>query len=284
MYYYLAFFHKLIYNIPQTQEHIMKNDFDKLREVVATLRGPDGCPWDKKQTLYSMTNDFLEEAYEVVEAIKNDDVPNICEELGDILLHVVIHSQIASERDLFSIDDVTDGLVTKLIRRHPHVFGDISISDPDAVIQKWEEIKKEEKKSAGITETGILRKAKKPAPALVKAVKLKEAAAKVGFDWPSYKEVLIKADDELTEVKTACESGDKAMITEEIGDLLFVIANLASHMDTNPDEALEQANKKFVRRFEYVEKCLAEMGKTPKESNLEEMDELWNEIRKADKR
>jgi tetrapyrrole methylase family protein/MazG family protein len=261
----------------------MKNDFNKLIDVVAIIRGPNGCPWDKKQNLYSLTDDFLEEAYEFVEAIKNDDIPNICEELGDVLLHVVIHTQMASESGLFTMDDVTDGIVSKIIRRHPHVFGDLNISDPDAVLVKWEEIKKEEKLKAGIAEAdSILRKAKKPAPVLTKAVKLQAAAAKVGFDWPTHEAVLGKADEELAELKDAATSGDKAAITEELGDLLFIMANLARHFDIDPNEALEQANKKFVRRFGYVEQKLAEAGKTPDESNLEEMDSFWNEIRRAD--
>jgi MazG family protein len=226
----------------------------------------------------------LEEAYELVEAIKNDDTSNICEELGDVLLHVVFHSQVAAEQGLFTIDDVTDGIVTKLIRRHPHVFGDIQLADAEAVLRKWDEIKQKEKLDAGIkTTASILTKANKPAPVLVKATKLQEAASKVGFDWATHTDVLNKADEELAELKHAIESGSQAEQQEEIGDLLFVLTNLARHIGVNPEQALAEANQKFVRRFGYVEARLADMGKTPADSTLEEMDTLWNEVRKAEK-
>lgn len=261
----------------------MNNDFNKLVEVVAELRGPNGCPWDKKQTLYSMTEDFLEEAYEFVDAINNDDVPNICEELGDLLLHVVIHSQIAKEEGLFTVDDVIDGIVRKLIRRHPHVFAGVDAADPSQALKRWEEAKAKEKQAAGIVESGALTKANKPSPSLIKAEKLQSAAAKLGFDWPSYEYVLNKADEELAELKEACGKGDAALIKEEIGDVLFNMANLGRHFGISAEEAMVAANQKFVRRFEYVEKKLAERGKTPEQSDLEEMDAIWNEVRKADK-
>lgn len=254
----------------------MSKSFDKLLDIVAKLRSPEGCPWDRKQNLYSMTDDFLEEAYELVAAIKNDDKENICEELGDVLLHVAMHSQIAAENDIFNIDEVAEGICEKLIRRHPHVFGDIKIDDADEVLKKWNSIKEQEKAGAP---KHTLDKANKPAAAMLRASKLKKAAAKVGFDWDGPDGVFEKLDEEIQELKSAYKVNDKENIREELGDMFFVLVNLANHLGVNPEEALNEANDKFVKRFNYMEDELASTGKNIADATLQEMDALWNQAK-----
>jgi tetrapyrrole methylase family protein/MazG family protein len=250
------------------------NNFDKLKAAVDALRGENGCPWDKAQTLYSMKDDFIEEAYELVEALDKDDTPNICEELGDVLLHVLLHARIASEDGKFSIDDVMEGINTKLIRRHPHVFANENITESDAVLKRWEEIKAEEKKSVN---KHYLDKANKALPALLKAHKLQHAAAKVGFDWAGPGDVLLKADEEMEELCVAAAEGDTAHIKEELGDLLFVLVNLARHYGFTADEALRGANEKFVTRFNYIEESLTNKGRSLESASLDEMESLWQQ-------
>jgi tetrapyrrole methylase family protein/MazG family protein len=258
------------------------NDFNKLIDIVATLRGPNGCPWDKKQTLYSLRGDFIEEAWEVVAALDDKDSVNLCEELGDVLLHVVMHAEIASEDGLFNIDDVTEGIVTKLIRRHPHVFGDENIQDPNAVLDRWEQIKADEKQEK--VKKHYLYKAAKPLPAMMQAEKLQNAVKKVGFDWESPSPVLEKLDEELAELKEAYASGDKDSMMDELGDLLFVAVNLASHMGFSAEDALKRANAKFVRRFNYIEDALEAEGESLENADLERMEAKWQEAKKTEKR
>ena len=259
----------------------MKNDFAKLVEVVAALRGPNGCPWDKKQTLYSLKDDFIEEAYELVASIENKDISNMTEELGDVLLHVVIHSQIASEDGLFSVDDVTDGIVKKLIRRHPHVFASEDIKEPEAVLARWEEIKIAEKGRE--QKKHYLDKAAKPLPALLQAEKLKNAARKVGYDWDGPEAVFDKLAEEVDELHEAFATGDKDKMKDELGDVLFVLVNLASHLGFNAEDALKSTNQKFVRRFNFVEDALDNKGKKLADASLEEMEEQWQKAKKLEK-
>jgi tetrapyrrole methylase family protein/MazG family protein len=250
----------------------MDDKFNRLKEIVAELRGEHGCPWDKVQTLSTLRDGFIEEVYEAVSAIDKMDIENIREELGDVLLHVLLHSQIASEAGLFSVDDVMDGISEKLIRRHPHVFGSERIEDPDAVVKKWEEIKKTEKQ----TPRRLLDKADKSMPPLEKAHKLQAAAAKVGFDFPSEEEMLKKVEEEFTEFKSAAVGRDIDEIKEEIGDLIFALVNTARRFGFTASEALRFTNEKFVRRFNYIEDNLPDI----KSASLEEMDALWREAKK----
>lgn len=260
------------------------NELKRLIDIVDTLRGPDGCPWDKKQTLYSMRESFLEEAYEVVHALDNRDIENIKEEFGDILLHVMLHARIAEEEKLFSLEELTKDICDKLIRRHPHVFKGEDITDSSAVVKRWEEIKKQEKADRGLNEKeSAISKAEKPSPPMIQAEKLQEAAAKVGFDWPSAADVLKKTDEELAELKEACESGDKERIKEETGDLIFALVNLARHYGISAEDAVVGANRKFIRRFHFVEDEFARNGKELENSTLEEMDKIWNIIREQEK-
>ena len=255
----------------------MKKSFADLLETVAVLRGPNGCPWDRKQTLYSMKDDFIEEAYELVSALDKKELPNICEELGDVLLHVVLHTQIAKEEGFFDIDSVTDNIVNKLVRRHPHVFDKVNITDSDEVLKQWEAIKAQEKGGKSITRT--LDKVNRASPTLPKSEKLQKAAAKVGFDWKTPEDVMDKVAEEYAELKEACVSGNPEIIKEEAGDLLFVLVNLCRHYGFSADEALRATNDKFVKRFNYIEDTLAERGEKLTDSNLEIMEQLWQEAK-----
>jgi tetrapyrrole methylase family protein/MazG family protein len=251
----------------------MDDKFDRLKGIVAELRGEHGCPWDKVQTLSSLRDGFIEEVYEAVSAIDKMDIENIREELGDVLLHVLLHSQIASEAGLFSIDDVMDGISEKLIRRHPHVFGSERIEDPGAVVKTWEAIKKMEKQNSP---ERLLDKADKGMPPLEKAHKLQAAAAKVGFDFPSEEDMLKKIEEEFTELKIAAAGGDKDRVKEETGDLIFAVVNMARRFGFTASEALRFTNEKFVRRFNYIEDNLPDIAG----ATLEEMDALWREAKK----
>jgi tetrapyrrole methylase family protein/MazG family protein len=246
--------------------------FNRLKNIVEELRGEHGCPWDKAQTLGSMREDFIEEVYEAVEAIDKMDVENIREELGDVLLHVLLHSQIAAEAGLFTIDDVMEGIAEKLIRRHPHVFGSENISEPEHVVKRWEEIKAGEKRSP----RRLLDKANKALPPLEKSHKLQAAAAKVGFDFPTDSEALQKVEEEFQELKDAFAKQDGDKIKEELGDALFALVNAARRLGFTASEALRFANDKFIRRFNYIEDNLPDL----QNATLAEMDALWLKAKK----
>lgn len=256
-----------------------ENPFDRLVEVMTRLRAPGGCPWDAEQTHESLLRYLIEETYEVVDTIEAGHVDELRDELGDLLLQVVFHAEIEREAGRFDIDDVATSIVEKLIRRHPHVFGDESAETPEEVENRWEKIKAAEKKEKG-EQGGVLSGIPKHLPGLLKAQRLTEKAGKVGFDWPDTGGVLGKLREEMDEVERAVESGDREAIKEEFGDLLFVLANLARHLGLDAEAALQQTNQKFVRRFEHVEARLKEQGKDPTHSSLEEMDELWNEAKR----
>jgi MazG family protein len=250
--------------------------------IMAALRTPGtGCPWDLEQNFATIAPYTIEEAYEVADAIQRGDLADLEEELGDLLLQVVYHSRLAEEQGAFDFGDVADAIATKMIRRHPHVFGDEAARSAGAAKGWWERIKAEEKaaREQAVVKAGALDEVPVALPALTRAVKLQHEAARVGFDWPSLAPVIAKMKEELAELDERIGAGDRAKVEEEFGDLLFVIANVARHLRLDPEAALRAANQKFIRRFRYIEECLAAAGRTPEQSNLEEMDALWNEAK-----
>ncbi len=255
---------------------------DALLEVMRRLRDPDtGCPWDKEQTFATIAPYTVEESYEVADAIARNDMRDLKEELGDLLFQVVFHSRIAEEAGLFSFDDVAKGMAEKLIRRHPHVFGDASHRTADEQTVAWEQVKAEERKAKD--KGGILDDVPIGLPALTRAAKLTKRAARVGFDWPSLGEVLDKLDEETQELKAEIAAGDHDKARAELGDLLFVMANLARKLEVEPEDALRLTNTKFVRRFEAIEAALKAQGRSPEQSSLAEMDALWNAAKGTEK-
>lgn len=268
----------------QTESDRLVHDPDggmpRLVEIMRRLRDPQtGCPWDIEQTFNSIAPYTLEEAHEVADAIERAAWGELPGELGDLLFQVVYHAQMARDAGLFGFDDVVRAIADKMVARHPHVFGDES-RDKSAAQQTadWERIKAAERGPAGVLEGVALG-----LPALTRAVKLQKRAARVGFDWPSTDEVLAKMREEMAELVEARDSLGPEEVAEEFGDLLFVMANLARHMEVDPEAALRAANAKFTRRFEKIEAWLAEAGKTPAMSDLAEMDGLWNRAKAEDK-
>lgn len=263
-------------------------DLSRLIEIMAALRNPDGgCPWDLEQDFASIRHYTVEEAYEVADAIERQDFEDLREELGDLILQPVYHAQMAAERGLFDIGDVIYAITEKLIRRHPHVFGDVDASNPEAAKIRWDAIKAEERarKAArkGDRTPSLLDDVPTTLPALARAEKLARRAATVGFDWPDAEAVTAKVDEELAEVREAAAGGDNAAVHAEIGDLLFAVANLARHHGVDPEAALRNANHKFSRRFAHVEERCREDGVAIEDAGLARLDGYWNEIRKRDK-
>ena len=255
---------------------------DDLLEVMRRLRDPQtGCPWDREQTFKSIAPYTIEESYEVADAIARNDLRDLQEELGDLLFQVVFHARMAEEMGLFDFDDVAAGMSEKLIRRHPHVFGDIGHRTAEEQTQAWEVQKAEERKAKD--KAGVLDDVPVGLPALTRAAKLTKRAARVGFDWPSVNEVLDKLDEETQELKVEIAANDLDKAREELGDLLFVMANLARKLDIEPEDALRGTNAKFVRRFRSIEAALQARGKTPEQSDLAEMDALWNDAKSAER-
>lgn len=251
--------------------------FETLVKVMDRLRSPGGCPWDREQSPKTLRPYVLEEAYEVVEAIDADDPQELKEELGDLLLQIVFQARIGKEEGTFSIEDVVYSIVTKLIRRHPHVFGDVDAATPEAVLKNWHEIKLNEKGKSG--ESSILDGTPKTLPALLKAVSYSRRAAQVGFDWDKPKDVVARLHEEIHELNQSLDNGSMEDVEGEIGDILFVMANVARHLEINPELALERSNRKFRKRFRFVETRLAEKGSNPQKATLEEMDALWDEAK-----
>ena len=253
-----------------------------LIEIMARLRDPvGGCPWDIEQTFASIAPYTVEEAYEVADAIERNDLSDLKEELGDLLLQVVFHSRMAQELGAFDLSDVAAAINDKMIRRHPHVFGDHAYDDVEDQKAGWETPKAQERQAKA--KGGVLDDVPAGLPALTRAVKLTKRAARVGFDWPSTDEVLDKLAEEIEELKVEIAAGDKAKAREELGDLLFVCANLARKLDVEPEDALRATNAKFARRFAFIEAALAKGGRTPEQSDLAEMDGLWNAAKAAEK-
>ena len=268
-----------------------KHDLDDLLAVMARLRDPEtGCPWDVKQSFATIAPYTIEEAYEVADAIARNDVDGLKDELGDLLLQVVYHAQMASEEDRFGFADVADAITRKMIRRHPHVFEDPSRRDEFMSTDLWDRIKAEEKTARGVDvgAQSILDDVPVGLPGLTRAVKLQKRAAKVGFDWPDLAPVLAKVEEEFAELKVALADGNdaasKEKVAEEFGDLLFVMANVARHLGVDPEAALRGANAKFVRRFQSIEGALAADERSPEGSTLEEMDALWDAAKASERK
>jgi MazG family protein len=272
-----------------------RHTLDDLLVVMARLRDPErGCPWDVKQNFSTIAPYTIEEAYEVADAIARGDLEGLKDELGDLLLQVVYHAQMAGEQSRFEFSDVADAITRKMIRRHPHVFGDPALRDEFLKANLWERIKAEEKAERGESVAGVASRLDDvpiALPALTRAVKLQKRAAEVGFDWPSLAPVLAKAEEEIAELKEAViAQGDAASgtrstkIKEEFGDLLFVMANVARHLKVDPEAALREANAKFVRRFKSIEQALAKEGRRCEDATLEEMDRLWDEAKEAERK
>jgi tetrapyrrole methylase family protein/MazG family protein len=245
--------------------------WDNLVEVMARLRR--GCPWDREQTHRSLLPYLIEETYEVVDAVENDDDKDLCEELGDLLLQIVFHAQLATERGKFSVADVVDGLANKMIRRHPHVFGDQAVSSVAEVWANWDQLKAQE--PAGRTRVSRLDGIPKGLGALQRGQKMQDKAARVGFDWPHVDGVRAKLAEELAELEVARRDGDEHQIREEIGDVMFSVVNLARTLAVDAEGALRQANEKFYRRFTYMERRAQTQGRELGDLSLDELEELW---------
>lgn len=246
------------------------------------LLARDGCPWDREQTLESLRPFLIEETYEVLDALAREDVPGHCEELGDLLMQIVFQAALRRNQGAFDIDAVVAGISEKLERRHPHVFGDTTgVQTSDQVLAQWEEIKQAEKAAAGVRKDRVLSGVK-PGPALARAQKIGSKAGKVGFDWPGWQGSFAKIEEEVEEVRVAATAGDAAAIHHEIGDLLLAVVNVARKLDVDAEQALIDATHRFQRRFEFIEDRLGEQGKAPRDSNLDEMDALWNDAKRAE--
>jgi nucleoside triphosphate diphosphatase len=273
-------------------------EISRLIELMAALRQPEtGCPWDREQTFETIVPYTIEEAYEIADAVARHDMTDLREELGDLLLQVVFQSRIAEERGFFDFGGVVEAITAKMIRRHPHVFGQARDLSPDEIKALWAAIKAEEKsaKTSGLQQAsnvngngadaqsgGLLADVPVALPGLTRAVKLQAKAASVGFDWNDARLVLEKIREETEEIETALESGESFAIAEEVGDLLFAVVNLARHVKADPEAAIRRATAKFERRFRFIEESLARNGKTPAAAQLEEMEALWNKAKLAE--
>ncbi len=266
----------------------MSGDIARLIEIMAALRTPEtGCPWDLEQDFRSIAPYTVEEAYEVAEAIERGDLDELRDELGDLLLQVVFHARMAQEQGAFAFPDVVAAICDKLIRRHPHVFGDGGDLTAAGVTAQWDEIKAQERAAKGTpAPASLLDGVPLPLPALTRAVKLQQKASKVGFDWNNAAHVMGKIREETEEIAVELDAPDvdPRALEEEIGDLLFVVANLARHANVDPEQALRGANTKFERRFHHIEKRLRETGTTPDAASLDEMEALWVEAKNLEKR
>lgn len=266
--------------------------FEKLVAVQKRLRAPDGCPWDREQTHSSLRTYLIEEAYEVLEALEDGNDAKFAEEMGDLLLQILFHSQIASEEDRFTIDDVIREIHDKMVRRHPHVFGDTSAKDSAEVLKNWEQIKKEERREKNADKDGGKTAAKveslldglpKGLPAALEAYQLTRRASRIGFDWDNIAGVLEKLQEESSELSEALTSAEQAKREEEVGDLLFAAVNVARFLEIDPEIALKNANKKFSSRFRQMEQSAEKSGRTLANVPRPEMEELWNEAKRSEK-
>lgn len=255
--------------------------FEDLVVIMKMLRAEDGCPWDAAQTHESIKNNFIEETYEVIEAINKKDSALLCEELGDVLLQVVFHAQMESEKNVFDIGDVSDGICKKLIQRHPHVFGDVNVGGVDDVLTNWENIKNKTKNRKTVSES--MASVPRELPALMRSAKVQSKAKKVGFDWEEIEPVYEKMYEEIDELKQAVKEQDKAHIQEELGDVLFVAVNLSRFIDCDAEECLNMSTDKFIDRFKQVEKFANQRGIDIKTSSIDELEELWDEAKKTTK-
>jgi MazG family protein len=272
--------------MPEPSNEDVGARFARFVELIARLRAPGGCPWDREQTHESLKPMTIEEAYEVLEAIDDGDDEELAGELGDLLLQVVFHSQIAAEQGRFTASEVIERVSAKMVRRHPHVFGDLKADSSRDVLRNWEAIKKAELEEKGAASPGasMLDSVSKHLPAAMEAFQMTTKVSRVGFDWPDPPSVIAKLDEEVGELKEAVEKGDApAAVAEEIGDLLFVAVNLARKLGVDPESALKGANRKFRRRFRAVEEGLRARGKALAEASLAEMDALWDEAKRKER-
>ncbi|MEE9369159.1 MAG: nucleoside triphosphate pyrophosphohydrolase [Pontiella sp.] len=255
---------------------------EKLLDIMLKLRAPDGCPWDREQTHDSLKSDLIEEAYEVIDAIENGNSSELEEELGDLLLQVVFHSQIAAEDGGFEFKDVVNGISDKMVRRHPHVFGEVKVANTGEVLQNWDAIKKAEKQGEDKKQSSIISGIPKHLPALQKAHQIQKRAARAGFDWKHIDDVFEKLHEEIEEVKEAISRNHESDIRDELGDLLFSVVNVSRFMGHNPEELLNQNIKKFVGRFQRVEDQVHATGKVLKDFSAEELDLFWEKAKLQD--
>ena len=260
----------------------MKTDIQKLVDIMVQLRKPDGCPWDREQDHDTLKRFLIEEAYEVIEAVENKDYEHLKEELGDLLLQVIFHAQVAEENKLFNLQDVIDGISAKLIRRHPHVFDKAAGITSRQVEVQWESIKRNEKKQKeGTQRRSAIDGVPQAMPATLQAIRLTEKAGRVGFDWPSSKEVMDKIDEELGELKESLSEGKKKEIKHELGDLLFAVCNLARHLEVDPEEVHRECLERFKSRFKIMENLAEAQGKKLSDYTLEQQDKFWDKAKEA---
>lgn len=252
-----------------------KKRFDDLVDIMTRLRGTDGCPWDRRQTKETLRPFLIEETYEILEALDREDDQGLREELGDLLFHIIFMARIAQEEGAFDIYDVIQGATEKMVRRHPHVFGNAEVSGPHEVEANWAKLKAEEKPQGSLME-GL----PPHLPALMRAYRLTQRASKVGFDWEGKTQVWEKLEEELQEFQVALSEGKEDDLRDELGDILFTLVNLARFIDVDPEDALRRVTNKFAERFHYIEKRLHEEGKDPHEATLAEMDALWEESKR----
>lgn len=267
--------------------------FDDLVQLMARLRSPEGCPWDREQTYESLAPMLLEEAYEAFEAVEEarEGRPlELRDELGDLLFQIVFYAQVARERGEFAIEDVTEAIHSKMVRRHPHVFGDVTVKDNDELLRNWEAMKAEEKRAAGkdrsAEDSSLLDGVSAKAPALMEAHQLSTKAARVGFDWQRLEDIFDKMHEEIDELKAAITAhaeseaeADQTRVREELGDLLFAVTNIARHLQVEPEAALKSTNRKFRRRFRHIEEGLRKRGRSLDAATLDEMEALWQEAK-----
>lgn len=276
----------MVYVPPSEDEQLRLRMFERLHEIVAILRSPQGCPWDREQTHDSIRKNLLEETYEVLEAIDDNDSEAMCEELGDLLLQVMLHAQMEEERGSFSVYEVVQTLNEKLIRRHPHVFGERKAGNAEQALANWQEIKNAEKKAKGLDpqELSVLDGIPRNMPAIMNAYELQKKAAKVGFDWKQEAAVMDKLAEEVTELKQAMSMQTKDEMREEWGDVVFSLINIARFLEIDPEQALALTNQKFKRRFQYIEQQLRLQGRRWEQAGLSEMEELWQQAKQLEKR
>ena len=254
-----------------------KYSFDDLCKIMAALRAPGGCPWDIEQTHESIKKSFIEETYEVIEAINKKDKELLCEELGDVMLQVVFHAQMEKENGSFDINDVCDGICKKLIERHPHVFGEVKVNSTEDVLDNWDKIKRKSKKQK--TQGESMKKVPLELPALMRAEKIQQKARKAGFDWDNINGAYEALESEIKELKEAQSGSDKAEIQNELGDVLFSVVNVARFLDVDPEEALTASNNKFLERYLIVEKLAEERSIDMNNTPIDELDRLWGEAK-----
>ncbi|MGE7767848.1 nucleoside triphosphate pyrophosphohydrolase [Peribacillus sp. NPDC096540] len=270
-----------VYVPPVKEEALQYREFSKLRRIIAELRGPDGCPWDKKQTHKSLKKYLIEEAYELIDSIDAEDDEGVIGELGDVLLQVMLHAQIGEDEGMFTIDDVIEGITAKMVRRHPHVFGDVEVTGEEDVLVNWQKIKEEEKGSEKNVPQSILDGIEKSLPNLLRAEEYQKRAAKVGFDWDEVSEAWKKVIEEVQELEDEIRNSnpDIDRIKSELGDLFFAIVNISRYYDIQAEEAVYKANQKFHQRFTYIEECIQREDKKFADYSLEELDSFWDEAK-----